>query len=126
MRGNVGVSQNPGFEEVVDGDAGASWFTPSQAVAVGAVLGLVVAFGSLPALASNEASGYREKDQSIISYNGNKAVGAKNRNLPEEDELSKSFSLQSKLGGLKVSVAPEAQITLEELEKIDPKKTTKK
>merc|ERR1712241_1252104 len=102
MRGNVGVSQNPGFEEVVDGDAGASWFTPSQAVAVGVVLGLVVAFGSLPALASNEASGYREKDQSIIAYNGNKAVGAKNRNLPDDEGLEKGSKLLGKLGGLKI------------------------
>ena len=127
MRGTADPTQNLGFgSTTADDGAGASWFTWSQAVAMGAVLGLVMAFGSAPAMASNEASGYREKDQSIISYNGNKAVGAKNKNLPEEEMMTNSSKLLGKMGGFKTEVAPQAQITLEELKEIDPQKQAKK
>jgi hypothetical protein len=127
MRGTADITHNFGFgSATADGGAGSSWFTWSQAVAMGAVLGLVMAFGSAPAMASNEASGYREKDQSIISYNGNKAVGGKNKKLPEEEMMMNSSKLLGKMGGFKTEVAPEAQITLDELQKIDPNKQAKK
>ena len=122
-RSDVGYFEDA-TSTVKDDIDGASW-SLAPSVAVGVVFGLVLAFGSAPALASNEASGYREKDQSIIAYNGLKAVGGKSKskdNLDEYSSLSKSLGL---LGNLdkKTSdfgVAPQAQITLEELATIDP------
>merc|ERR1719362_158584 len=130
LRGTADTSQNPGFRaETTDSCAGASWSTLSQAVAVGAVFGLVMALGSSPALASNEASGYREKDQSIIAYNGNKAVGGKSKGQQDAQYNvdNTQGGLLGKLGSFTTSVAPEAQITLDELATIDPSaKPTKK
>merc|ERR1711934_95858 len=81
---------------------------------------VLMAFGSAPALASNEASGYRETDQSIIAYNGNSKFGGQSKGTPDGDSLGRSGGLLGKLGGFTTAVAPEAQITLDELAKIDP------
>merc|ERR1719219_2631648 len=104
----------------MDDGVAASWSSMFQTLAVGVTFGLVIALSSAPAMASNEASGYREKDQSIISYNGKKAVGGKNKSLPEEDMMANSSKLLGKMGGFKSEAAPEAQITLDELATIDP------
>merc|ERR550525_2054101 len=112
--------------DFADVDAGASWPTMFQAVAVGAMFGLVMAFGSMPAAASNEASGYREADQSIIAYNGASNVGAASKAQPDTEGLEKSSKLLGKLGGFTTQVAPQEQITLEELAKIDPSAKPKK
>eukprot|EP00419_Tripos_fusus_P009084 CAMPEP_0172656506 /NCGR_PEP_ID=MMETSP1074-20121228/1421_1 /TAXON_ID=2916 /ORGANISM="Ceratium fusus, Strain PA161109" /LENGTH=150 /DNA_ID=CAMNT_0013471359 /DNA_START=73 /DNA_END=521 /DNA_ORIENTATION=+ len=85
-----------------------------QAVALGAALGLVVSMVSAPAFASNDASGYRETDQSIAQY------GKYSKKAPDTDGYEKTGSLLGKLGGFQNSVAPEAQITLDELKEIDP------
>merc|ERR1712008_510376 len=78
----------------------ASWSSMFQTLALGAAFGLVIALSSAPAMASNEASGYREKDQSIISYNGNKAVGAKTKGQSDMDGFDKPSKLlnSDKLG----------------------------
>ena len=93
------------------GDASSQAF---QAVALGAALGLVVSMVSAPAFASNDASGYRETDQSIAQY------GKYSKKAPDTDGYEKTGSLLGKLGGFQNSVAPEAQITLDELKEIDP------
>merc|ERR1712113_440378 len=64
--------------------------------------------------ASNDASGYRETDQSIAQY------GKYSKKAPDTDGYEKTGSLLGKLGGFQSSVAPEAQITLDELKEIDP------
>merc|ERR1712156_546614 len=124
MRGSADISKVGSSGQAMDGGADSSWPSMFQAVAVGAVFGLVMALSSAPAMASNEASGYREADQSIISYNGNKAIGAKTKKQADMDGFEKASKLfsSSKLTGLSVTVAPEAQITLDELKQIDPPK----
>merc|ERR1719412_145589 len=107
----------------MDDGVAASWSSMFQTLAVGVTFGLVIALSSAPAMASNEASGYREKDQSIISYNGNKKVGARERTAGDMDGFDKTSKLlNSRKLSLEISVAPEAQITLDELKQIDPPK----
>merc|ERR1711953_1226813 len=111
VHGIADVASDSVSEGANCGDASSQAF---QAVAFGAALGLLVSMVSAPAVASNDASGYRETDQSIAQY------GKYSKKAPDTDGYEKTSSLLGKLGGFQSSVAPEAQITLDELKDIDP------